>query len=181
MREIEVKVRVKDLQAAEHELLKRGCTLSAPIRQEDTIYTKKGSSVYHTSKEGHTVMRIRKMKDKVEFNLKQQRSNELDNTEYETAVDDPAAIHNILGILGYEPEVEVKKTRRKGKLKEYEICLDEVDGLGSFIELEKLAPDNSDPVVIQEELLTELESLGLSRKDQEFRGYDTQIYQRTHS
>jgi hypothetical protein len=48
------------------------------------------------------------------------------------------------------------------------------------VELEKLADDNADPEQVLEELLLELESLGLSRNDREMRGYDTQIFQRTH-
>jgi adenylate cyclase class IV len=51
-----------------------------------------------------------------------------------------------------------------------------VERLGAFVELEKLTDDDADPVQVQEELMQVLESLGLSRKDQETRGYDTQIY-----
>jgi len=80
-------------------------------------------------------------------------------------------------ILGYRPSIEVKKIRRKGKLKEYEICLDKVENLGTFVELEKLTDDNADPKKVREELFKELESLGLSRKDEETKGYDTQIYE----
>jgi len=178
MREIEVKIRVSDLSALEEKLNGRHCVLSKPIRQHDVIHSFGTSTKeWDESKEGHVVMRIRREDDHAEFNLKQQRSNELDNLEYETKVDDPEAVHQILLILGYRPQVEVKKIRRKGRLGEYEICLDEVEQLGSFVELEKLVDDNVNPAEIQEDLFTMLESLGLSRKDRETRGYDTQIYQ----
>lgn len=181
MREIEVKLRVKDLKSLAQKLNERGCVLSNPIRQHDVIYSLAGSTdEWEVSEEGQIVMRIRREDDTAEFNLKQQRSNELDNLEYETKVDDPEAIHQILMTLGYAPQVEVKKTRRKGKLKDYEICLDEVEDLGSFVELEKLTDDASDPAKIQQELLQALESLGLSRNDQEMKGYDTQIYELKH-
>ena len=109
--------------------------------------------------------------------MKQQRSSELDNTEYETRIDSAEAAHQILGVLGYVPQIEVKKIRRKGHLGEYEICLDEVEGLGSFVELESLTANDIDPAKIQEELLNKLESFGLSRNDLEVRGYDTMLYQ----
>ncbi len=177
MREIEIKLRVKDFKDLEAELRERGCVLSGPIRQEDVIYSKAGSTnEWEQSKEGQIVVRIRRQSDKAEFNLKQQRSNEMDNLEYETKVEDPEAVHKILLAMGFEPEVEVKKFRRKGKLGEYEICLDTVDELGTFIELEKLTDENADPHEVREELFQTLEDLGLSRNDEETRGYDTQMY-----
>lgn len=57
------------------------------------------------------------------------------------------------------------------------ICLDEVEELGSFVELERLTNEDVDPVKVSEELYQKLESLGLSRDDEEKRGYDTQLYQ----
>jgi adenylate cyclase class 2 len=177
MREIEIKLRIKDFKGLEEKLRERGCILSSPIRQEDIIYSKAGStSEWEVSKEGQIVMRIRRANDHAEFNLKEQRSNEMDNLEYETAVDNPNAIHQILARLGFEPQVEVKKVRRKGKLGEYEICLDAVDELGNFVELEKLTSEDADPNEVREELFKTLEDLGLSRKDEETRGYDTQMY-----
>lgn len=112
--------------------------------------------------------------------LKQQRSGEIDNIEYETEIQDPDATHKILFTLGYEPEVEVKKMRRKGKLGEYEICLDEVEELGSYIEVEKMTSDDADSRKVREELFGIAESLDLSRAAEETRGYDTQIYSLFH-
>jgi adenylate cyclase class 2 len=177
MREIEIKLRVKDLKSLEEKLVEKGCQLSNPIRQHDVIYSKAGSTTeWENAQEGDIIPRIRKEDDKIEFNIKQQRTSELDNIEYETKVTDGEAIHRMLFLLGWAPQIEVKKIRRKGKLGEYEICLDEVEELGSFVELEKLADDNVDPLQIQEELFKVLESLGLSRSDLEVKGYDTQLY-----
>lgn len=177
MREIEVKLKVEDTAALVEKLRAQGCELGDPIRQHDAIYAKAGdASPWEHSKEGQVVMRIRRQGDKAEFNLKQQRTNELDNAEFETEVSDADAVHEILTRIGYAPQVEVKKVRRKGTWKGCEVCVDEVDGLGGFIEIEKLTDDAADPHRVQEELLAELESLGLSRADQELRGYDTQIF-----
>jgi adenylate cyclase, class 2 len=181
MREIEVKLRADNLDQVKVKLEQAGCVLSAPIHQHDAIYSKKGSTEEWTAgKTGHVVMRLRREKDKAVFNLKQQLTSELDNTEIETLVADPDAIDKILSVLGYAPQVEVKKVRQKGKYKDYEVCLDTVEQLGSFVELEKLTSDDADPEAVKEELLKELESLGLSRSNQETRGYDTQIFQLTH-
>ncbi len=155
-----------------------GCVLSAPIHQHDVVYAWNGdTSIWEDMKEGYVIVRIRRDNQGAIFTLKQQCTNEHDNVECETRIEDGDAMHRALLILGFNPEVEVKKVRRKGKLGEYEICLDHVEGLGDFVELEKMADDNADPQRIAEELYRTLESAGLSRSDEEKRGYDTQLYQ----
>jgi len=179
MREIEVKLRANNFEEVEKKLKEKGCVLSEPISQHDVIYSLKNSTEeFESAKEGDNIIRIRHLKDKAILTLKQQRSNELDNLEYETEVKDPDEMHNILITLGWGPVVEVNKIRKKGKLGEYEICLDQVEKLGTFVELEKLTRDDANPEEVMEELFTVLESLGLSRKDREIRGYDTLVYLR---
>ncbi|MGC9603586.1 MAG: class IV adenylate cyclase [Minisyncoccia bacterium] len=178
MREIEIKLRVADPKALEEKLKERGCVLSEPIHQHDTNYALRGSSnEFESAKEGDIIIRIRRQDGGTELNLKQQRSSESDNTEYESEIENPDAVHQMLLLLNWYPAIEVRKIRRKGKLGDYEICLDQVEELGNFMELEKLAPDDADPEKVREELFGVLDSLGLSRKDEEIRGYDTQIYQ----
>lgn len=177
MREIEVKLKTNGLESLEKKLIEKGCVLSSPTSQHDIVYSRGGTSEWEQSKEGDIILRIRKQDNKAEFNLKQQKTSELDNLEYETKVDDPEALHQILLTLGWKPEVEVKKIRQKGKLGEYEVCLDNVEQLGTYVELEKLTSDDADPNKTQEELLQVLESFGVSRSNLEVRGYDTMIFQ----
>lgn len=169
------------MNAVESKLGEMGCTLSAPIHQHDTNYTRGGSTEEWTaSKEGHVIIRIRRQDSGVEFNLKQQRTSESDNLEYETKVEDAGALHNILVTLGYLPEIQVKKVRRKGKLGECEICLDQVEELGNFLEIEKLVGDDADPEAVRAELFKAIAPLGLTPADEEPRGYDTQIFHLHH-
>ncbi len=181
MREIEIKIKVKDLESIKKQLEEKGCILSNPISQRDVIYSKDGDTQeWGNAKEGDITIRIRHLNNGAELTLKKQKSSELDNLEYETEVKDPEALHNILLTLGYTPIVEVKKVRQKGRMGKYEICLDQVEQLGSFVELETLTSDDVDPERTQEELYRVIESFGLSRNDEEVRGYDTQIYQLSH-
>ena len=178
MREIEIKLKANNFKELEVKLREKGCILSEPISQHDVIYSlKSASDEFEETKEGDVIIRIRHLKNTAELNLKQQRSNEMDNLEYETEVRDPEVAHKMLETLGWFPVIEVKKVRRKGKLGKYEICLDDVEKLGTFVELEKLTDDDADPGEVREELFKELESLGMSRSDEETRGYDTQVYQ----
>ncbi|MCX6757852.1 MAG: class IV adenylate cyclase [Candidatus Nomurabacteria bacterium] len=177
MREIEIKLKVKNMGLLEDKLQEKGCVLSESIYQHDVVYSfKNANEEFESSKEGDLIFRIRYLKDKAELNLKKQKSNEMDNLEYETVVENPEMMHQILSTLGYKPIIEVKKMRRKGKLGEYEICLDEVEKLGTFVELEKLTNDDDSPEKVREELFGILKSFGLSREDEETKGYDTQIY-----
>lgn len=181
MREIEIKIKVNNLEALRQKLQEKECVLSEPIKQHDVVYSLKGSAEeFESAKEGDIILRIRRQNiagnEVAEFNLKQQRSNEMDNIEYETEIKNPEAMRNILNILGWAPQIEVKKIRQKGKLGEYEICLDEVEELGSYVELEKITDDDVNPEKIREELFRVLESLGLLREDEELKGYDTQLY-----
>ncbi len=178
MREIEIKLKVRDLAALEQKLVELGCVLSAPIHQHDVIYSKDGdTSIWEDMKEGMIVVRIRRDDRGAIFTLKQQCTHEHDNIECETRVEDGEAMHRALLLLGFVPEVEVRKVRRKGRLGEYEICLDRAEELGDFVELEKITDDDADAAQVSEELFQELESLGLSRADQETHGYDTQMFQ----
>jgi adenylate cyclase class 2 len=177
MREIEIKVRANDLIGVEHKLLEKGVALSAPITQHDVIYAhKKDGREFSIPSEGDIIMRIRYYPDRAVLTLKQQKSGEMDNLEYETDVKEPDEMHSILLAIGYEPIVEVDKVRRKGKFGEYEICLDDVKRLGTFVELEKMTSEDADPQVVREELFAAIETLGLSRSDEETKGYETQLY-----
>jgi adenylate cyclase class 2 len=178
MREIEIKLKAKNFENLEKSLNDKGVFLSQPVTQQDVIYTLNNSTKeFDVAEENDVVIRIRYLKDRAILTLKKQCSSESDNLEYETEVKEPEQIHGILLTLGWKPIIEVNKVRRKGRLEEYEICLDQVEKLGNFVELEKLAADDANPEQIREELFRELERLGLSRNDEETRGYDTQMYQ----
>ena len=68
-------------------------------------------------------------------------------TELETAVADDDVIRDILDQLGYPSVMTVRKTRiefdGEYPYEGYHICLDRVDGLGEFIEIERVLPDDA--------------------------------------
>jgi adenylate cyclase class 2 len=178
MREIEIKFKVKDFKTLENDLIQQGCIFSNPINQHDITYSQRNSSLdYNCAKEGDVILRIRRQDGKSEFNIKKQCSGESDNIEHETHIDDPDEMDKILRLLDWVPQVGVKKMRKKGKWDEYEICLDKVERLGEFMEIEKMVEDDSDPEIVREELFDKVKVLGLVKEDEETRGYDTQIFQ----
>ena len=171
--EIEVKAKVKDFNEIISKLKELGCVLSEPIVQDDYIFNKKGINLYKDHSD-YPVLRIREQSKKIIFTLKKNRSNELDCMEKEIEVNDKNTLKEIIELLGFESNVEVHKKRIKTNYRDYEICLDDVDGLGTYIEVEKMS--NEDGEKIQNELFDFLQTLGVSKDDRVFNGYDTLIW-----
>ncbi|NYT02460.1 MAG: class IV adenylate cyclase [Methanosarcinales archaeon] len=59
--------------------------------------------------------------------------------EITVQVDDPSAAEALLSSLGFVRSMEVRKVRRKYRLGDLVIALDQVEGLGSFVEVEVMA------------------------------------------
>lgn len=177
MAEVEVKARVFDKSKLLNKLKGLGCVLSEPIRQEDRIYFPKGVSFAILDKLNNPFLRIRIQEHKKIFTLKKSRSDELDNIEHETEIENSEEMDAIIKLLGFTPSIRVTKLRQKGKLGECEICIDEVENLGSFIEIEKIIPDSESKEKTIVELLKILHELGIEPEDRVFKGYDTLIYE----
>lgn len=60
----------------------------------------------------------------------------------------------------YRPTVRIIKTRRTASIGGCSLCIDEVEGIGGFIEAERMAPDEADAHAVQAELAALIESLG---------------------
>lgn len=79
--------------------------------------------------------------------------------EYEFAVDDGNMARQMLTALGWQEVVTVDKVRLESKTEDYTICVDEVAGLGLFIELEVLAEDDANTDNIQQQMYSFLKNL----------------------
>lgn len=174
MQEIEVKARVKNKELVLQKLDELGCMLSSPITQKDRIYIQHGATFPIAL--GDNALRIREQNNTFIFTLKQPQKNELDCIEQEVTIDDPESMDEICKLLGYYEVSQVEKIRRKCRYQEYEICLDEVKNLGTFIEVEKQVEAGNGEAV-QKELFAFLQTLGITASDQVFHGYDILLYQ----
>ncbi|TAL49270.1 class IV adenylate cyclase [Patescibacteria group bacterium] len=174
-KEIEVKAKVGNLKELTQKLKALEVVLSEPIIQNDQTFVDENYGDYGKFQPDKNILRIRETNGKYIFTLKQPKTNEFDSLERETEIADPIEFREALLLMGYEPVVEIHKVRRKAKYRNYEICLDEVKELGSFIEVEKITEDENAEMV-QNELLAFLESLGVKKEDRVTNGYDTLIY-----
>lgn len=172
MREIELKFKVDNLDALINKLKEEQCEISAVKMQNDTIYVQNLDDT--ESKEGSVWLRVRKENDKIELNYKKQSKKKMESEEIEFEVSSYELANQFLKALGYLPWVEVNKKRRYSKYKEYNICIDEVERLGSFIELEILVDkDNKEDYELA--LLEVAKKLGINPDKRINSHYDTMI------
>ena len=93
--------------------------------------------------------------------LKVEGQTKLVSDEYEFAVDDGNVARQMLTALGWQEIVTVDKVRFESKTEDYTICIDEVAGLGLFIELEVLTEDSANVKNIQQQMCNFLKNLDI--------------------
>jgi adenylate cyclase class 2 len=171
MREIELKAHVRDKTQLLHALAEQHIELRPAVRQEDLVFAMPG---WQERPHDRFWLRIRVQDDgRQTFTLKKSVTHKHDSIEYEIGVTSSKDLEAMLRLMGYEYYAKIAKTRRIGKVGDVELCIDEVDGLGSFIEVEKLFEDhNADLAAAETELWKVLESLGITHADHETHGYD---------
>ena len=91
--------------------------------------------------------------------LKVEGQTKLASNEYEFVVDDGNTARQMLTALGWQEIVTVDKVRLESKTEDYTICVDEVAGLGLFIELEVLTEDDINTDNIQQQMYSFLKNL----------------------
>lgn len=167
--EIEIKLPVERPEEILEGLISCGFEKAGLIREDDLYY----NSEYHDVKKRDEALRIRKSTDlntgkvQAQINFKGKKVDQvsMSRKEYETGIDDPERMDGILKAIGFTPVAGVHKVRQYLRRGNMTACLDRVEHLGSFLELEVLAEDGG----LREKYLKDmegiLETLGLSMKD----------------
>ena len=90
--------------------------------------------------------------------------------EHEVKLENPQSAQVMQKILvgaGFRPLTPVRKSRQRYQLtvdgENVEFCLDQVEGLGSFAEIELVVKDRADVAEAKQRILTISEQLGLSQ------------------
>jgi Adenylate cyclase, class 2 (thermophilic) len=95
------------------------------------------------------------------FTLKRPAENALSCDEHETAVIDREQMHRAILAMGFYPTVRIVKTRRTAELPDLSLCVDEVESIGTFVELERLVSDEAPGESVQAELAAFVAGLGI--------------------
>lgn len=168
MREIEVKARVRNGDVILANAKSKGIAFGDAISQDDTTYEIDKPHADPT----WNIFRIRKQADKTILTMKYKASpRPRDNHEHETVIDNPTETAAMLERLGYKLGVRLHKHRRIAKHDGLELCFDEIDDLGTFIEVEKLATNDADVDAVQNDLWNLLLELGVDPNDRIYESY----------
>lgn len=143
MYEYEIKLPITAPEDLAARLAALGFEKAGTIREEDSYYNHPERDL----KQAGLALRLRKSTDLADsrltatLNFKGQRmdSRTMSRPEYETVVADPAAAAGILTGLGYVLAAPVIKERQYFRKAAVTACIDTVEGLGTYLELEILS------------------------------------------
>lgn len=178
MREIEVKAALRDKESFLKRALERGIEFGDAAIQDDVTYE---TDIPYKDPRWN-IFRIRKQGGKIILTMKYKASNSpRDNHERETVIEDADQVADMLERVGYSRGIRIRKSRRIAHYKGLELCMDEVDNLGSFVEAEKLTEEDADVDAIQAQLWQLLLDLGIHPEDRTDKGYDIMMHELANS
>jgi adenylate cyclase class 2 len=156
MLEFELKVRISSLDPVREQLIRHSARFCGRVHEHDIYYnaphrdfgvTDEAIRVRYTN--DHAVVTYKGAKIKTSA-LKARE-------ELNLVVDSGAVFERMLDRLGFTRTAEVNKWRENYRLSDAAITLDEVEGLGTFVEIEILAEDeNSGTAVRIEKIAKEI-------------------------
>ncbi len=132
--ETEVKLRVPDLESLKPRLRALGYVERSPLQTEQSVLWDRGEELLAQG----CALRVRRYAGQAWLTFKGRKQEHPDlkiRPEFETLVDDPAALETILEALGFRPVLSMVKARALWDGPGLLACLDETP-FGCFLELE---------------------------------------------
>lgn len=168
--EVELKFKLTDNQHIQPELEALGAVKGAALQQADQYFAHPTRDFAVTDE----ALRIRSMGDENRITYKGPVIDRATKTRHESELtfqSGSAAAEQLAQIweqLGFRRVRVVRKSRQSYSLRwqarDLEICLDQVEGLGAFLEIETLA-DDSDVAAAQQAILSLAKELQLSHAE----------------
>jgi adenylate cyclase, class 2 len=179
--EIEIKVKVENPKPL-HELVGREGRLLYTDNQVDEYYTPAHRDFLATMPVEEW-LRLRDSNGKFSINYKKWEYDAMGHSDHcdelETSVGDPKKLAEILRRLDFKHLITVNKERSAWHYGDYEIAFDEVEGLGSFVEIEwKGSEEGANPEEITAKMMNFLETLGCGKIERQWKGYPHQLLER---
>ncbi len=167
MIEVEVKLPVQNHADIRKNLTEQGYAVKSLVREEDHYFDSPDGRI----RKGGEAIRIRRTEDLltgkvdafVTFKGKKTDQVSMTRRELETGIADAEVMKGILEALGYEEVLPaVIKTREELSREDMNACLDRVEDLGSFLELEIVLSESEDQQIALQRIEIVLQSLGYS-------------------
>ena len=181
--EVEIKVKVENLKEIKKKVSKIGKLVKA-IKQIDDYYTPSHRNFFTQKPHPTEFLRIRTNPGKIVFEYDKSINKRADGDhdyaeEYETEILDKKEFEKILGFLDFKKVLTIEKEREYWMCGKIEVALDNVKGLGSYVEAE--AKGNfKDEKEAKQECIKFLENLGIKnvQNTQIKKGYSEMLFEK---
>lgn len=168
MIEVEVKVAVNDKKQLEEQLLKIGFEKGDSLKESDYYFDNEGNHI----RKNDTALRVRncenmttnKSESFLTFKGPKMDKVSMTRKELETKIENAEIGIEILKSLGYTQIYPVVKQRQYFYRGQVTACVDQVEGLGDFLELEVIVKQESEKETALERVMFLFEELGYPRE-----------------
>ena len=162
MMEVEVKTACVDPEGLRQKVLAMGGIFRGRYQQSDVYYAHPCRDFAVTDE----ALRIRTQPGLVQMHYKGPKIDSSTKTREELGIflPDSEAMADILDRLGFRPVMTVRKDREVYLIREIEVCLDRVEGLDTYVELETSGDDLDDARKRLLDLMAELSLEGSERR-----------------
>lgn len=170
MIEVECKLPIENTDNIKSKLTSLGFSLITKQKELDTYYDNSATFI----RDNDSALRIRTVTNldtlasvsQINFKGKKYDNVSMTRPEFETVVDNSEMMNKILNSLGfYNVEPKVIKTRLVYKLDEMTACLDYVENLGDFLELEIIVANESEKAAAISKIEATLKCIGYTISD----------------
>jgi len=172
--EIEIQVQIEKIKPLE-KFLESNAKFIGDFHQVDEYFTPAHRN-FLDKRPTNEWLRLRNANSKYYINYKNWhhgkdgKSHHAD--EFETVVEEIDQLRNIFKVLNFKPIITVDKTRTIYHYKKYEIAIDKVKNLGTFVEVEyKGIASKKDSPKIAQEMAEFLKGLSLGKITKNYNGY----------
>ena len=167
--EVEIKLKITDKDQLRVQLIQCGFTEGERVTEEDVYYT----AAHHDFAALDEALRVRSVENLItgeNSSMITYKGAKLDQRsmtrqELETEVGDARICREILCKIGFTPVPPVIKERQCFHNGKMTACVDTVDGLGEYLELEKLVASDEERDEALDEIEGMLNKLGYSMQD----------------
>ena len=160
MIEVEIRAKINNKSEVQSRLKEIGAILKRSVHQEDRVF---GHEMFLDENkmiiEGGLSARIRQVDQNTWLEFKEISRNKGAGIEIKANLDNIGEGLRFFEKLGFKEAFSINKQREVYSLNGFEICLDDVEQLGSFIEIEKAVLSQDETALVKEECLGLLEKI----------------------
>ena len=180
MKKVIVKAKIKNKVDFIKRITDTGYDCGRVVFQNDRVFLPRGFQPSRNLPKLMIRTEIIDPKRKPWYQLIQKRHIDAENVDliHETPVLNYSETAHIVQQLGFEMKVEVLRNRQKLQVEDTTFFLDDVEGLGTFIKLEREVKKGDNTDVIRQELWDVLEVLGIDRTADSPENYTAQLLQK---